>query len=122
MKFTKVVLNQNSKTFMIYVDTLEVLTIISIYSSRACQVQNSLILATLQWDKAFTKIPTKYFNYADIPPPDPIIELLENTGNKHTIEVIDDKQSFYRPIYALSLVELEMLKTYIKIYFKIDFI
>lgn len=34
----------------------------------------------------------------------------------------DDKQLFYRLIYKLSLVELEILKTYIEIYLKIGFI
>ncbi len=51
------------------------------------------------------------------------MELLENTGiNEHAIELIDRKQPFYEPIYTLSLVELETLKTYIKILLKTGFI
>lgn len=42
--------------------------------------------------------------------------------NKHTIELIDRKQLFYKPIYILGSVELEMLKTYIKTYLKMGFI
>ena len=34
--------------------------------------------------------------------------------NEHAIEQIDGKQPPYKPIYALSLVELKTLKTYIK--------
>ena len=51
------------------------------------------------------------------------MELLENTRiNKHTIELIDGKQLLYGLIYALSPVELETLKTYIKTYLKTGFI
>ncbi len=49
--------------------------------------------------------------------------LSENTRmNEHTIELIEGKQPHYGPIYALSLVELETLKTYIKTYLKTGFI
>ena len=42
--------------------------------------------------------------------------LPERTGiNKHTIELEDSKQPSYKLIYSLGLVELETLKTYIKI-------
>ncbi len=51
------------------------------------------------------------------------MELLENISlNEHAIKFIEGKQLFYGPIYALSLVELETLKTYIKIHFKTGFI
>ena len=51
------------------------------------------------------------------------MELPENTGiNVHAIELIDWKQSLYGLIYALSLVELEMLKAYIEIRLKTGFI
>ncbi len=42
--------------------------------------------------------------------------------NKHAIELIDGKQPSYGPIYALSPVKLETLKTYIEIHLKIGFI
>ena len=35
--------------------------------------------------------------------------------NEYAIELKNDKQPPYRPIYSLGLVELETLKTYIKI-------
>ncbi len=51
------------------------------------------------------------------------MELPENTGmNEHAIELIEEKLPFCRPIYALSLVELETLKTYIETYLKTGFI
>ncbi len=42
--------------------------------------------------------------------------------NEHAIELIDEKQPFYKPIYALSLVELKTLKTYIETHLKTGFI
>ena len=51
------------------------------------------------------------------------MELPENTGiNEHVIELIEDKQTPYSPIYSLSLVELETLKTYIETHLKTGFI
>ena len=43
------------------------------------------------------------------------VELLENTKmNEHVIKLEKDKQPSFGPIYSLSPVELEILKTYIK--------
>ncbi len=42
--------------------------------------------------------------------------------NEHVIELIDGKQPRYRLIYALSLVELETLKTYIETHLRTGFI
>lgn len=51
------------------------------------------------------------------------IKLPKNISiNKHTIELVKGKQLPYGSIYALSLVELETLKTYIKIHLKTEFI
>ena len=42
-------------------------------------------------------------------------ELLENTGiNEYAIELKENKQPLFGPIYNLGLIELEMLKIYIK--------
>ncbi len=51
------------------------------------------------------------------------MELPENTGmNKHVIVLIKGKQPPYGPIYILSSVELETLKTYIETHLKMGFI
>ena len=81
------------------------------------------MLAALQQDKAFTKIPSKYVDYADVFSPDLAMELLENTGiNEHAIELIDGKQSLYGPIYSLGPTDLETLKAYIETHLKTGFI
>lgn len=51
------------------------------------------------------------------------MELSKNTGiNKNIIQLIEDNQPLYEPIYTLSLIELETLKGYIKTHLKIVFI
>ena len=43
------------------------------------------------------------------------MELSENTGmNKYAIKLEEGKQPLFGPIYSLGLVELEILKIYIK--------
>ena len=42
--------------------------------------------------------------------------------NKHVINLKNDKQLSYGPIYSLDLVELETLKIYIEIHLKTGFI
>ena len=114
-EFTKAASKEKSETFVVHVATLEAEA--SIHSSRTAQI------ATLQWDKSPTEIPVKYSDYADIFSLDLAMKLPENTGmNEHVIELIDGKQSPYRPIYTLSSVELETLKVYIEIHLKTRFI
>lgn len=44
------------------------------------------------------------------------------SSNKHIIKLIVEKELYYRPMYSLSLVELEILKIYIETYLKTRFI
>lgn len=93
-----------------YIATLEAIEVanMAIYPSEVIQ------LATLQWDKAFTKILTKYTDYADVFLFDLVVDLSENISiNKYAILLIEGKQLPYGPIYALKLVELKTLKIYI---------
>ncbi len=106
-------LDKNSEIFVVYVSTLDGAELL-IQPFWAAQI------TALQWDKAPTKIPTKYSDYADVFSSDFAIELPENTGmNKHAIELIETKQPPYGPIYAPSPVELETLKAYIETYLKL---
>ena len=51
------------------------------------------------------------------------MELSENTRmNEYVIKLKKDKQLLFSPIYSLRLVELETLKTYIKINLASNFI
>ncbi len=113
-EFAKAAMDGNPETFVVYVAALEVPIAMLIHPSRAPQVQNNSTLAALQWDKALTKIPAEYSDYVDIFSTNLVMELLENTGmNEYTIELVEGKQPPYGPIYTLSPLELETLKTYI---------
>ncbi len=121
--FAKAALDGNSETLVVHVAALELSTAMPIHPSRVPQVLEGPILAALQWDKASTEIPAEYSDYTDVFSSDLVMELLENTGiNEHAIELIEGKQRPYAPVYALSPVELETLKTYIKTHLKTGFI
>ena len=96
-------------------------------SSRSAQMKmhpsQAAQIAALKWDEALIKILSEYADYTYVFSFSLVIELLENTGiNKHTIELQDDKQLPYGPIYSLGPVKLKILKTYIKTYLKTGFI
>ena len=68
-------------------------------------------------------IPNKYSDFANVFPEEKALVLLKQTElNKYAIELEEDKQPSYKPIYSLGLVELETLKTYIETHLKIGFI
>ncbi len=68
-------------------------------------------------------MPSEYADFADVFPSKLAIELPEHTGiNDHAIELVDDQQSLYGPIYSLGPVERETLKAYIENNLANDFI
>ncbi len=72
-------------------------------------------LAHLKADEAPTKVPSRYADLTDVFSPKLAVELSEHTGiNDHAIELVDDWQPPYGPIYSLGPVELETLKAYIE--------
>ena len=74
-------------------------------------------------NEALTLIPTEYFDFADIFPPELASELPEHTGiNNHAIKLVNNRQPPYGLIYSLGPVELETLKTYIETNLKNGFI
>lgn len=71
-EFAKAGLDENSETFVVHVAALEAET--SIYLSQKTQT------TALQWDKASTEVPAKYFDYADAFSFYLAMELPENIG------------------------------------------
>ena len=62
-----------------------------------------------------TGIFTEYSDFSNIFSSDPAAELLEhNKINDYPINLLNDKQPPYSPIYSLGPVELETIKTYIE--------
>ncbi len=72
-------------------------------------------IAHLKADEAPTKVPSEYADFADIFSPKLAVELPKHTEiNDHAIELVDDRQPLYGPIYSFGPVELEILKAYIE--------
>ena len=97
----------NNEIFVLHVVALAEPTITPIYPSHQAQV------AALTSEE--TGIPAEYSDFSNIFSSDSAAELPEHTGiNDHPIDLLDNKQPPYGPIYSLGPVELETLKTYIK--------
>ncbi len=80
-------------------------------------------IAHLKADEPPTKVPSKYADFADVISSKMAAELPEHTRiHDHAIELVDDWQPPYGPIYSLGPVELETLKAYIKNSLASDFI
>ena len=117
-EFAAAALDPEYEIFVVYIASLE-------SSSQegdvhpSCRVQ----IAALVANGAFTLIPIEYSDFVDVFFPKLALELPDYTGiNDHAIELVDDWQPPYAPIYSLSLVEMETLKTYIEINLKNGFI
>ena len=105
-EFAAGVLNEEDKTFVMYMAALNVVDS-SIHLS--CQAQISSL------DIQEVTISSEYADYTNVFLPDSEAELPEHTGiNDYPIDLIDDKQPLYGPIYSLRPMKLETLKTYIK--------
>ena len=106
-EFAVAVSNANDEIFVMYVVALAEPTTMPIDPSYQTQV------ATLTSKE--NGISAEYSDFSNVFSSDSAVELPEYTGiNNHSINLLDDKQSPYGPIYSLGLVELEMLKTYIE--------
>ena len=69
------------------------------------------------------KILNKYSDFTNVFLEEKTLVLPERTKlNKHAMNLKNDKQPLYGPIYSLGPVELETLKTYIKTHLKNKFI
>ncbi len=66
-------------------------------------------------DEAFTEVPSEYIDFADIFSPKLAVILPEHTGiNNYAIKLDDDWQLPYNFIYNLRLMDLKIMKIYIK--------
>ena len=72
-------------------------------------------IAQLKADKASSKVSSEYADFANIFSPKLAAKLPKHTRiNDYAIELVDDQQPPYGPIYSLGPVKLETLKAYIK--------
>lgn len=102
---------------MIYVAAVSIDSGDNIHPSRKAQI------TSLKVDKAPTKVLRKYADFADVFLQKLVTELLEYMEiNIYAIELVDNRQFPYGPIYSLSSMELETLNMYIKNNLAINFI
>ena len=106
-------MNQNTKVFVVYIAFF----ILEIIIHLACKAQIALSLA-----KKVT-ILVKYSDFFDVFSKNPTEIWSKKTRvNEHATKLEKGKQPFYRLIYSLQLVELEIFKTYIEINLTNNFI
>lgn len=105
-KFAIAVLNDDDKTFVVH------MTAFSVGSNIYLFQYTQIVLLNIK--QAIN--PTKYLNYSNVFSSDSATELHKYIGiNDHSINLIDNKQLSYYLVYSLRLMELETLRTYIKI-------
>ena len=111
-EFATAALDPEHETYVVHVLSLSSalpVTSLDVHPSRRSQIFGLIV------EEALTKVPNKYWNFADIITPDLASELSEHTGiNNHAIKLVDGQQPSYGPIYSLRPVELETLKAYIE--------
>ena len=106
-EFAATALNANNEIFVMHPAALAEPMTMPIHSS--CQAQVAALTSKE------TRIPAEYSDFSNVFSLDSVAELPEYTGiNNHPINLLDNKQPPYSPIYSLGPVELETLKTYIK--------
>ena len=71
-------------------------------------------IVQLKVNEAFTKVASKYADFADVFLPKLVAKLLEHEINDHAIKSVNNRQPPYGPIYNLGHVKLETLRAYIK--------
>lgn len=87
------------------------------------QLNQEVQITTLIVDKALITVSAKYLDFENMFCKESAAVLLEHAKiNIYIINLEKDKQPFYRPIYSLGLIKLEILKTHIKIYLVNGFI
>ncbi len=97
------------KAIMVYIVALCVNSGDKVHPSKKAHI------AHLKADEAPTKVASKYTDFVDIFSLKLAMKLPKHTRiHNHTIELVDDSQPPYGLIYSLGLVELEILKVYIK--------
>ena len=111
-EFAAAALNPEHETYVVHVASLSFTPLASLNVHPSWKPQISGLIA----EKASTKVPAEYLDFADVFSPDLASELFEHNGiNDHAIKLVDGQQPSYRPIYSLEPVELEILKAYIEI-------
>ena len=101
------ILDENIKTFMVHMISFSLSLKIMIHPTWKAQIALLLTIKVI--------VLAEYINFTNIFFNKCAKIFLEWTSiNKHTIELKNDKQLSYKPIYSLKLFEHNTLKTYMK--------
>lgn len=117
MKFVIIVLDADSKTFIIYliIQKWEKMAIDLIRKAQI-EVQSHIQIKTLLFDETIIAISAKYSDYNNVFLAKNAAKLLEYTRiTNHVSKLKEDKQSPFGLIYNLRLMKFKTLKTYIKV-------
>ncbi len=97
-EFTAAAFDLKHEVFIVHIATLSVNSDDEMHPSRKAQMGH------LKVDKALTKVPNEYVDFADVFSPKLAVELQEHTKiNDHAIELVDDWQPQYGLFIALGL-------------------
>ena len=108
-EFVAAALDPEHEAFVVHIAAFSIDPGDEVHLSRRAQV------AYLKADDTLTKVSSEYSNFADVFCPKLATKLSKYTRiNDHIIELVDDWQLPYGPIYNLGSVELKMLKAYIE--------
>ncbi len=108
-EFTVAALDPENEAFIVHVAALSIDLGDELHHLKRVQI------AHLKADEAPTKVLSEYADFADVFSPKLAAKFPEHTEiNDHAIELVDDRQPLYGPIYSLGPVELETLKAYIE--------
>ena len=100
-------MDPDKEAFVVYVAFLSLGSRVVIHPTQEAQI------AALNTKEVI--IPPEYSDYADVFSKASAAGLPKHTSiNDHPIDLVDDKQPPYGPIYSLGPVELKTLKTYIE--------
>ena len=100
-------MDPDKEFFIVHIASFSLRSRVAIYLAWKAQIA---LLNTIK-----VIVPPEYLDYANVFLKASATELLKYTGiNNHPIDLVDNKQPPYGPIYSLGSMEFEMLKTYIK--------
>lgn len=108
--FTIATLDLDHKVFLVYIVAFN----ISSEFNKKYLFQRAQI-AYLKVDEAFTEVSSKYIKFADVFLLKSVAKLPKHMDiNNYAINLVDDSQLSYGPIYRFDPIDLEILKAYIK--------
>ena len=113
--FAELAINKDADCFAIHASQVVSANEPSMHQDRQDHIARANVARTVN-------LPSEYIEYFDIFSDSDAAELPSHGPTNHIIDLIDEKQSSYDPIYSLNEVELNTLRGYIETNLTNDFI